>query len=253
MIDDYDHLQRWEPPNAAEIERLSRFFEPRTGGFGGVLGSILVGLAVLGIAWLFGLVARPAHAGVPTTSPAWVDVSQAPYNADPTDTTNSTGGIRAAISAALTGGHPLYFPQGTYKINAVLIVDTVGTSGIKIISDNATIDATAIPSGGALILQRSGGTPGSPALDVGSQISGSLTIVEAQAAGYSVVIGKTDFSDTFSGLRIDNLLLANNSAAAGSGGVLLDFVVASELHITTAIAGGSASVGALALEQVQTS
>ena len=249
-MDDYDHLQRWEPPRAD-------FREPRLGDLGPIAGSILAGvlagLAVLGIAWLFGLVARPAHAAVPTTSPAWVDITQAPYNADPTDTTNSTAGIRAAISAALTGGHPLYLPQGKYKISGELVIDTTGTGGIKIISDNAALDAAAIPSGPALMLQRSGGTPGSPAVDSGSQITGSLAITEAQASGYSVVVGKADFSDRWNGFRADRLAVTNSSTAGGSGGVQLNYLMVAELNISASISGGSASVGALALEQVQNS
>ena len=115
------------------------------------------------------------------------------------------------------------------------------------------LDAAAIPSGPALMFQRSGGTPGSPAVDSGSQITGSLAITEAQASGYSVVVGKADFSDRWNGFRADRLAVTNSSTAGGSGGVQLNYLMVADLDISVSISGGSASVGALALEQVQNS
>ena len=91
-------------------------------------------------------------AAAPSTSPQWVDVTQAPYDADPTDSTDSTTAINASIAAAIAGGQPLYLPYGTYKVTSEIVVDFAGVSaaGFRIISDGATLDGRAIASGPVL-------------------------------------------------------------------------------------------------------
>jgi hypothetical protein len=56
----------------------------------------LAGAAILTIR--AGLVPATARAAATTTSPQWIDDTQAPYNADPTDATDAAPGIRAAIA-----------------------------------------------------------------------------------------------------------------------------------------------------------
>jgi hypothetical protein len=46
----------------------------------------------------------------------WIDVTDAPYNADPTGTVDSTMQIAMAINAIPARGAVLYFPPGTYNI-----------------------------------------------------------------------------------------------------------------------------------------
>jgi hypothetical protein len=51
----------------------------------------------------------------------WINVTQSPYNADGSGSTDSTTAIQDAIDAAGAGG-VVYFPPGTYKISAELTV-----------------------------------------------------------------------------------------------------------------------------------
>ena len=51
-----------------------------------------------------------------------IDVTAAPYSADPTGQTDSTSVINNAIAAAaLAGGGTVYFPAGTYKVSGLLV------------------------------------------------------------------------------------------------------------------------------------
>jgi hypothetical protein len=71
-----------------------------------------------------GVVARPqaaAAATVTAAAPDWVDITAAPYNADPTGSSDSTSGIQAALNqVAANGGGVLYVPAGNYKITSGL-------------------------------------------------------------------------------------------------------------------------------------
>ncbi len=63
----------------------------------------------------------PEKAGV-------VDVTKAPYNADPTGKTDSTGALQAALSAFPNGWKIVYLPKGTYRISKRLKWPTGGAS-----------------------------------------------------------------------------------------------------------------------------
>src|SRR5688572_24690903 len=57
----------------------------------------------------------------PPTTPAGaiLDVTLAPYGADPTGATDATAAIQGAIDAAgAAGGGVVYLPPGTYQLNA---------------------------------------------------------------------------------------------------------------------------------------
>ncbi len=54
--------------------------------------------------------------GIPTNRTNIVDVTQAPYNADPTGATDCHNAILAAINAAIPG-EVIYLPAGTYLVN----------------------------------------------------------------------------------------------------------------------------------------
>ncbi|HVR10276.1 MAG TPA: hypothetical protein VMW75_19670, partial [Thermoanaerobaculia bacterium] len=218
-------------------------------------GHALTGVAALALGVTPALIPIPAAATPPATSPAWVNITSSPYNADPTDTSDATSGIAAAVSAALAGCYPLYLPQGKYKVSSTITIDTSGLScpgGFTIISDGATLDGATVASGPVLAVQRSGGTTGAPAVDQNFSQAGSLAVLASNAA-YAVAIGKADFSDKFQGLRIEHLAAANASSAGGAGGIKVNYVVGARLWLGGAAAGGSAATAAVAVEQAQDS
>ena len=182
----------------------------------------------------------------------WIDVMC--YSADPTDTSDSTTAFTTAIADALTNDVPIHIPAGKYKISSTLTIDTsgFGAAGVRLIADNATLDGAAVSSGPVLLVQRSGGTTGSPAVDQNFTIEGSLSVLSS-AAAYAVAIGKADFSDKFQGLRIEHLTAANASSAAGAGGIKVNYVVGARLWLGGTTAGGSAAAAAVAVEQAQDS
>ncbi len=57
--------------------------------------------------------------GIPTDRTNIVDVTQAPYNADPTGATDCHDAILAAINAA-NSGDIIYLPAGTYLVNETI-------------------------------------------------------------------------------------------------------------------------------------
>src|ERR1700678_3021347 len=65
-----------------------------------------------------------------TASPAgFINATAAPYNADPTGTTDSTSAIQDAINAAESAGTGVYLPQGTYLVSSQLNVNNVTVTG----------------------------------------------------------------------------------------------------------------------------
>jgi hypothetical protein len=65
-----------------------------------------------------------------TASPSgYINATAAPYDADPTGTTDSTTAIQDAINAAEAAGTGVYLPQGTYLISAPLNVNDVTVTG----------------------------------------------------------------------------------------------------------------------------
>jgi len=97
-------------------QRASRRTVLRGAAAAGLLGA---GSAVAGLAW-------PQTAEAATvTSPDWLDISAAPYNADPSGSKDSTVGVQAALSqVAANGGGVIYVPTGNYKISSGLKYDS---------------------------------------------------------------------------------------------------------------------------------
>jgi hypothetical protein len=61
--------------------------------------------------------------GIPTDRNTLIDVTQAPYNADNTGTSDASSAIQAAIDAAASG-EVVYLPTGTYRIDSTLVMST---------------------------------------------------------------------------------------------------------------------------------
>jgi F5/8 type C domain/Pectate lyase superfamily protein/Abnormal spindle-like microcephaly-assoc'd, ASPM-SPD-2-Hydin len=65
-----------------------------------------------------------------TASPSgYINATAAPYDADPTGTTDSTTAIQDAINAASAAGTGVYLPQGTYLVSSQLNVNDVTVTG----------------------------------------------------------------------------------------------------------------------------
>jgi hypothetical protein len=218
--------------------------------FGGGDLTMKSSLRTLLISTLIGT-APIAAAAAPTTSPQWVDITQAVYagGADPTDTVDSTAAIRAAINAAIAGGQPLYLPAGTYKVANEIVLDYAGvaTAGFRMISDGATLDGRSIASGPVLQVQCGGGTPSLPANCFYFEEQGTL-FVDAATPAYAFVLGKTDFADAQNAVKLDHLVVNNASTAAQAGGCEFNYVLDSDIFAVCNSAGGAAGI---ALEQVQ--
>jgi hypothetical protein len=197
---------------------------------------------------LLGAIAGEAFAA-PSTSPQWIDVTQAPYGADPTDATDSAAAIASAISAAIAGGQPLYLPHGTYRLRSGLVVDYAGAAaaGFRIVSDGATLDGRSIATGPVLQVECSGGTPSAAANCFYFKEQGTL-FIDAATPAYAFVLGLPDFSDVHNSAKIDHLVVNNGSSAAGGGGCQFNYVLDADIFAVCDSAGGSAGI---ALEQTQ--
>lgn len=66
--------------------------------------------------------------GGASNTPDWINVTDAPYNADPTGATDASAAIQAALDAADAGlGGTVYAPAGDYKIDTGLTATHQGT------------------------------------------------------------------------------------------------------------------------------
>jgi hypothetical protein len=179
----------------------------------------------------------------------WIDVTC--NGADPTGVADSTSAINTTFNTAITNGWPVLFPAGTYKVTSKITIDYQGqaANGLEILSRGATLDGRTIGAGNVLQFQCSGGTTAAPLICNNLRISGSLTVV-GNGAGYVVIIGKTDLSDQHKGARVEHLVVTN----AGAGGAIqANYLTDGDLWFSGTTSGGSASVGAVTLEQVQSS
>jgi hypothetical protein len=65
-----------------------------------------------------------------TVANAVIDVTESPYTADPTGTTDSTTTIQAALDAGRNGVAVVYFPTGVYKISGELNITDCHLKGV---------------------------------------------------------------------------------------------------------------------------
>jgi len=203
------------------------------------------------------LVAGAAHAAVAVFSTdvqmcsgrPWIDVTC--NGADPTGVSDSTTAINSTFNTAITSGVPVLFPAGSYKVTSKITVDFQGqaANGLEVISRGASIDGRTIASGNVIQFLCSGGTTVTPVVCNNLRLTGQITVV-GSTASYVVVLGKTDFSDQIAGALIEHLVVTNNSTG---GAIQANYLTNGNLWLSGSTAGGSSSIGAVALEQVQTS
>jgi hypothetical protein len=160
-----------------------------------------------------------------------------------------SGNLQAALADALASDRPLLLPHGTYPIGRTVVIDYAmrADSGLRIISQGARIDATAIRNGPALAIACSGGSTANPKGCFYLHLEGSL-FVNADTPDFAVRFGLDDFSDAHNSAKIDHLIVNNRNQAAGASGVRLNYVLNSDLFLVSDAAGGGAG---LDLEQVQ--
>ena len=162
---------------------------------------------------------------------------------------DDTTAINTTISTAIANNWPVHISAGTYKVTSPISIDYAGqaSKGFRLISEAATIDGRAIPSGPVLKIQCGGGSTSSPTGCFYFRQEGVL-LVNASTPAYAVVVGKTDFSDAHNSIKIDHLVVNNASTAPNSGGCQFNYVLDSDIYAICVSAGGAAG---LALEQTQ--
>ncbi|MDI5967081.1 choice-of-anchor D domain-containing protein [Streptantibioticus silvisoli] len=70
------------------------------------------------------------NVAAPLPKPAgYLDVTAAPYNADPTGVTDATAAVTQAISDAEAAGTGVYLPKGLFKISSPIGLNKVGVAG----------------------------------------------------------------------------------------------------------------------------
>jgi len=157
--------------------------------------------------------------------------------------------LQAAVDDALSSDRPLVLPRGTYRISRPLVIDyaTHAGTGFELISRGAIIDGTSIADAPAVKILCSGGSRAAPTSCFYFHQEGTL-FVNARSSGYAVVIGKPDFTDAHNSIKIDHLIVNNNSSGSEASGVQLNYVLNAEMFIVADAAGGG---NGIALEQVQ--
>jgi hypothetical protein len=187
-------------------------------------------------ALLVGLTASPSHAECGSLA---AEVDARCY----------TDNLQAAVDDALSSDRPLVLPRGTYRISRPLVIDYsahAGT-GFELISRGAIIDGTSISDAPAVKILCSGGSRAAPSSCFYFHQEGTL-FVNARSSGYAVVIGKPDFTDAHNSIKIDHLIVNNNSSGSEASGVQLNYVLNAEMFIVAVAAGGG---NGIAFEQVQ--
>jgi hypothetical protein len=145
--------------------------------------------------------------------------------------------LQDAAAAALASDRPLVLPKGTYRLAQPLVIDYTAhaATGFELISRGAVIDGTGV-QGPALSVTCAG--------DCFYFHQEGTLFVNANSAGYAVVVGKPDLSDAHNSIKFEHLVV--NNAGAG-GAVQLNSVLNADLFI---VADSAGSTG-LALEQLQ--
>ncbi len=202
-----------------------------------LLGTLIAVLAVfVGVSWAQNTVATSAQtAAVAIVQPAHCDQSTTKvsnptcFGAKGDGVADDTSAIRQAIASALTSKIPLLLPQGRYRVTSTIDLDyaAVARAGFEIISQNASIDGTAIAAAPVMKIHCS-------VFDCFYfHVSGPLSIF-GKTSTFALVIGNPDYTDAQNSMRFDNLIV-NNSGVGG--GTQLNYVLASNIFISSATAG----------------
>jgi hypothetical protein len=170
------------------------------------------------------------------------------YGAVGTGSADDSRAINAAASVAVARHVPLVLPAGRYRVTSPISIDyaTDYDTGIEILSQGAIIDGTAITGASVLYIYCSGGSPGNPKGCFYLHLGGTLFVYANTPSVWAVVLGTYDFSDAHNSVKLDHLIV--NNAAAGGGGVLLNYVLNADAFIVADVGRGGFALG---LNQVQ--
>jgi hypothetical protein len=171
------------------------------------------------------------------------------YGALPNGSGDSAAAINAAARAAVAQHVPLVIPAGRYKVFSTIDIDYAAASdtGIEVQANGAILDGYTITGAPVLYVHCSGGSPQSPKGCFYFHLSGTLHVYANSPGMWAAVIGDWGFADAQNSIKLDHIIV--NNAAAGSGALLLNYVLNAEVF-AVADAGGSGSTG-LWLNQVQ--
>ncbi len=177
----------------------------------------------------------------------WIDVRCNGAVGD--DTHDDTNAIQTTVNSAITNNWPVHIPAGTYKVTSSVTIDYASraATGFRLISQGAVIDGRAVAAGPVMQIQCSGGNPSSPTGCFYFKEEGSL-FVNANTAGYAVILGKTDLSDAHNSLKIDHLIVNNSNAGPTAGACQFNYMLDSDVYAVCDAAGGAAG---MAFEQTQ--
>ncbi|KAA6429796.1 MAG: hypothetical protein FRX49_00228 [Trebouxia sp. A1-2] len=162
-----------------------------------------------------------------------IDVTQAPYAADPTGTSDSSSAFNAAIIAAGAAGQTVCLPPGTYTAMADI---NVNVNGVTISAPSGATIMYGNPSGLQFFIRPQ--TVGSMALFltvkaaiVQSSNNKAVGIAQNQCSGNSIT-GNTASSNGEEGITADNQsnggqiagnILTGNAISGGVGNIGIDF------------------------------
>jgi hypothetical protein len=196
-----------------------------------------------------GLLCAAAFATILVISAASSSIAACDATTEEVDASCYNGNLQAAVADALSSDRPLLLPSGTYPINHTLVIDYASRagSGLRILSQGARIDGTAIHNGPVVAITCSGGSAASPKGCFYLHEEGTL-FINADTPDYAVRFGLDDLSDAHNSAKIDHLIVSNRNKTATASGVRLNFVLNSDLYLVSDTGGGGAE---LDLEQVQ--
>lgn len=191
----------------------------------------------VGFSWAKNTLATPSAqtAAVVTTLPANCDQNITKvsnplcFGAKGDGVADDTSALRQAIASAIAKKIPLLLPQGKYRVTSTIDLDyaAVARSGFEIISQNASIDGTAITSTPVMKIHCS-------VFDCFYfHVSGPFSIF-GKTSAFVLVVGNPDYSDAQNSMRFDNLIVNNGGTG---GGTQLNYVLASNIFISSATAG----------------
>lgn len=163
----------------------------------GTATGLLAGAGAMATA---GVLARPQAAEAATVAtPDWIDITAAPYDADPTGSDDSTSSIQAALTqVAANGGGVLYVPTGNYKITSSLAYDSGSplmitgdgpqASNVRMASTSTSIDYLSITQTGSF----------------GTELGDDGTVIIEKIAFYNDVYAGA-FSDTNVAIKMNGV------------------------------------------------
>lgn len=155
-----------------------------------------------------------------------VCVTDAPFNADPTGTTDSTTAIQAALNSFGGNGGILFFPPGTYKTGPLTVPSNVSLEGAYF--------STLLAAGATDTLLVTGSASRIDGLQFASANGAQTGGIYIDVQGNGVTVRDCEFKENYIAIRVGtyngteainftarNLNLFSPNVSVGGGGILL--------------------------------